>query len=112
MAQMSLPYSIIFCTCPNQESAERIARSLVEAQLAACVNILPNVTSVYRWQGEVESAQELLLIIKARSDDYVAIEQHIKALHPYTVPEIIATAVQSGSLDYLHWIDSCHSFDR
>lgn len=105
---MSTPYQIVFCTCPDRDTAENIARLLVESGLAACVNILPNITSIYRWQGQLERAEELLLVIKTRQDAYSVLESTIKQHHPYQVPEIIAVSIESGLPDYLHWIDSCH----
>ena len=104
-------YQIILCTCPDKDTAEKIARLLVDDRLAACVNILPRITSVYRWREQVESAQEHLLLIKANKSSYQAIEQTIKKHHPYELPEIIAVPVESGLPEYLHWIDSCHSYN-
>lgn len=100
-------HQIILCTCPDRECAEQIAGNLIESQLAACVNILPSVTSVYQWQGEIETTQELLLMIKSHQERYPALENRIKELHPYDVPEIIAVSIERGSHDYLKWIDSC-----
>lgn len=102
-------YHLIYCTCPNQETAEQIARQLVSDKLAACVNILPGVSSIYQWQGEIETAQEHLLLIKSQQARYAAIEAAIKVIHPYQVPEIIAVAIDNGSTEYLQWIDSCLS---
>lgn len=102
-------HHLIYCTCPNQESAEQIAQRLISDRLAACVNILPGVSSVYEWQGQIETAQEHLLLIKSPKARYAAIEAAIKALHPYELPEIIAVAIESGSAEYLQWIDSCLS---
>lgn len=102
---------LIYCTCPDQETAERIAGQLISQKLAACVNILPGVRSVYEWQGQIETAQEHLLLIKSPQAQYAAIEAAIKALHPYQLPEIIAVAIERGSADYLKWIDSCLSTD-
>lgn len=102
-------YHLIYCTCPDVEAAEKIARQLVMDKLAACVNILPGVRSIYQWQGDVETAQEHLLLIKSQQSLYTAIETAIKSLHPYDVPEIIAVVLDSGSTDYLQWIDSCVS---
>jgi periplasmic divalent cation tolerance protein len=93
-------HHLILCTCPS-------ARHLVEAHLAACVNILPGLRSVYLWQGEIEAAQEQLLLIKSAQSQYAAIESAIKTLHPYQLPEIIALPIQQGSAEYLQWIDSC-----
>lgn len=100
-------YHVILCTCPDAEIAESIARQLITERLAACVNILPGVRSVYAWQGVVETAQEHLLLIKSSQQHYPAIEAAIKGLHPYQLPEIIAMPIEQGSDDYLRWIDSC-----
>lgn len=105
---MSTHYQLLLCTCPDKALAEKIARLLVESNLAACVNILPNITSVYRWQGEIECATEFLLLIKARQSVYSALESLIKSQHPYQIPEIIAVAIECGLPEYLHWIDSCY----
>ncbi|WP_020564640.1 divalent-cation tolerance protein CutA [Methylosarcina fibrata] len=106
---MSKAVQIILCTCPDQETAENIARLLIERNLAACVNILPGLTSYYRWQGQIESAQELLLLIKSSGARYSAVEAAILENHPYELPEIVAVPVEQGLPDYLHWIDSCLS---
>lgn len=100
-------YQIIFCTCPDKTSAELIARHLVEKELAACINILPSVTSIYRWQDNIETAEEHLLLIKSRQNRYPELEQQLRSLHPYEVPEIIAASIENGLPDYLTWIDSC-----
>ncbi len=104
---MSSDYQIILCTCPDNDTAENIASLLVEAHLAACVSILPNITSIYRWQGQIEHAEELLLVIKTRQEAYLALEDIIKRHHPYEIPEIIALPIERGLPDYLHWMDSC-----
>ncbi|QSB02608.1 divalent-cation tolerance protein CutA [Methylomonas sp. EFPC1] len=104
-------YQLILCTCPDLEVADKLAGTLITQKLAACVNILPGVRSVYEWQGEIETAQEHLLLIKSHQDRYAAIEATLKSLHPYQLPEIIAVAIASGSLDYLKWIDSCLGID-
>lgn len=97
-------YLTVFCTVPDPETARRIAQTVVHEGLAACVNLLPELTSVYRWQGEVQENTELLLIIKTRQEHYPALEDRIKALHPYEVPEIIALGIEVGSRSYLDWI--------
>jgi periplasmic divalent cation tolerance protein len=107
MQDNSAMYHLIYCTCPNRETAESIARQLVSDKLAACVNIVPGVQSVYEWQGQIETAQEHLLLIKSPQAGYAAIESAIKAIHPYQLPEIIAVAIERGSAEYLKWIDSC-----
>lgn len=104
-------YQLILCTCPDVEVADKLAGTLISQKLAACVNILPGVRSVYEWQGEIETAQEHLLLIKSHQDRYAAIEATLKSLHPYQLPEIIAVAIESGSLDYLKWIDLCLGID-
>lgn len=104
---MSTQHQVIFCTCPDFDTANKIARHLVSAKLAACVNILPAVTSVYEWQGQIETAQEQLLLIKSCQTHYATIEAEIKNLHPYELPEIIAVAIENGLPDYLNWINSC-----
>lgn len=102
-----MSHCVILNTCPDAATAEQIARLLLERRLAACVNILPGLTSVYRWQGEVESAQECLLLIKTGAEHYAAIEACIRSHHPYELPEIIAFSIDQGLPAYLQWIDSC-----
>ncbi len=95
---------IILSTCPDRDSAERLARALVEQGKAACVNILPGIRSLYRWQGRLESAEELLLLIKSNSQAYPGAERLIQQLHPYELPEIVAVPVENGLPAYLDWI--------
>ncbi len=102
-------HQIILCTCPDQKSAEDIASYLVSQKLAACVNIIAGVTSIYAWQGKLEKAQEHMLLIKSHSKQYPAIEQKIKSLHPYELPEIIAVPIERGLPEYLQWINTCLS---
>jgi periplasmic divalent cation tolerance protein len=107
MARMEdAAHLLVITNCPVSELAERLARTLVEQRLAACVNVLPPMRSLYRWQGEVESAEECLLLIKARRADYPALEARIRELHPYDVPEVIATPIVTGLAEYLNWIDA------
>ena len=103
---MDQPYLLIYCTCPDQALAERIAEALVADRLAACVNIVPGITSIYRWQGEVQHDSELLLLIKTHSECYPALEARIRELHSYELPEIIAVPIQRGSESYLAWLDA------
>jgi periplasmic divalent cation tolerance protein len=103
-------YQIILCTCPDKDTAEKIARLLLNDKLTACVNILPGITSMYLWHEQIESAQEQLLLIKAKKSCYEAIEKTIIEHHPYELPEIIAVPIENGLPEYLHWIDSCHSY--
>ena len=95
---------LILTNCPDEESANAIALALVEAKLAACVNILPRVQSIYRWQGVVESATEIPLFIKSTVTNYPALEAAIRERHPYDVPEIIALPIQAGLPAYLNWV--------
>jgi periplasmic divalent cation tolerance protein len=95
---------VVFCTCGDSGEAQRIARDLVEARLAACVNILPSIQSVYRWRGEVETAQEVLLFIKTLAARFPELQQRIIHLHSYETPEIIAVPVSAGLDKYLGWI--------
>jgi periplasmic divalent cation tolerance protein len=95
---------VIFCTCPTEEEAGRIANDLVASGLAACVNLLPAVESIYRWQGTVEKAREILLIIKTTERQFAGIRDRIGELHSYEVPEMIALPVVSGSEPYLAWL--------
>lgn len=98
-------YVIVMTTCPDDEQATRLAVALVEKKLAACVQ-LSHITSIYRWQGAVETGKEVRLAIKARGADYEAIEALILAMHSYETPEVIAIPVVAGSRNYLDWIDS------
>lgn len=100
---------IILCTCPDKHSAEKIAHLLIADNLAACVNIVPGITSIYKWKGQIESAQEHLLLIKSNVSNYPLLETAIKAHHPYELPEIIAIPIVNGLPEYLNWIDSCLS---
>lgn len=98
-------YCVILCTCPDQTSAELIANTLVKNKLAACVNIVPGLTSIYQWQGNLEKSQELLLIIKSRSEVFSSVENAILTHHPYELPEIISIPLKNGFSNYLSWID-------
>lgn len=98
-------HQLILTTCPDAQVADTIAHGLVAERLAACVNVLPPVQSVYRWQGKVESSEERLLVIKARAADYAALERRIRELHPYDVPEVIALPIETGLAAYLAWLD-------
>jgi periplasmic divalent cation tolerance protein len=95
----------LYCTVPDPETARSISDTLVNERLAACCNIVPEMTSVYRWKNKVEVDSELLLIIKSRSSLFPQIEKRIKNLHPYSVPEIIALPIKNGSVEYLKWMD-------
>src|SRR3954469_12888372 len=96
---------LAFCTFPDAETARRIAREIVERRLAACGNVLPQIHSVYRWQGKIESVDEALVIFKLPSDRYAEFESKIRSLHPYDVPEIIACMIDRGLPEYLLWVN-------
>jgi periplasmic divalent cation tolerance protein len=95
---------VVFCTVGSEENAHQIANALVEDKLAACVNVIPGLLSFYRWQGMIHRDQEWLLMIKSTEEAFEKLEQRIKELHTYTVPEIIALPVIQGSMDYLNWM--------
>ena len=95
---------ICFCTCPDTDTAERLAEALVEERLAACANILPGLRSVYRWQAEVERADETLLLIKTVRERFDALSARIKALHPHELPEVLAVEAAAGLPAYLRWV--------
>ena len=98
-------FQIVLTTCPDEACAERIARALVEEGLAACVNILPPMRSVYRWKGKIEDATELLLVIKSTVARFPAIRERLRDLHPYELPEIIAVPIVDGLPEYLAWLN-------
>ncbi len=97
-------FQIVLTTCPDAEIAETIARGLVADGLAACVNVLPPMRSIYTWKGQTETAEEYLLLVKSQRLQYEAIEQRIRALHPYELPEIVALPIASGLAGYLAWL--------
>lgn len=98
-------YCIIFVTCGNKEEAEKIAESIVLEKLAACVNIVPTIQSIYFWEDKLCNEKEVLLIIKTKSILYNQLEKRIKDLHSYKVPEIILLTIEQGNPDYLKWIE-------
>ena len=100
---------LVYCTVPDTETGQRIARHLVEYRLAACVNLLPGIESVYRWKGEIHQDSEVFLMIKSRSEDYNAVENAIRKLHPYELPEIIAVPLSNGLPAYLEWVRTVHN---
>lgn len=95
---------LVLTNLPDQDSASKLARTLIEQHAAACVNILPACNSVYRWQGKVEEASEVPLLIKTTRAGYARLEQLIRDHHPYELPEIIAVTVDSGLPAYLDWV--------
>ena len=96
---------VVLMTAGSHEEADRIATALVGESLAACVNIIPGVTSVYRWEGEIQRDQEWLLVAKSQSELLEALVARIQSLHSYDVPEILALPVAGGSEAYLRWVD-------
>jgi periplasmic divalent cation tolerance protein len=96
---------IVLSTAGSEDEARKIARHLVERQLAACVNIVPQIESIYRWQGKVESSQEWLLLIKTTAEKFPAVRDALRELHSYELPECIAISVEDGSAEYLQWIE-------
>ncbi len=95
---------IVFVTTPNFEEAERLARSLVESKLAACVQVLPEMTSFYSWKGKIQNDRENLLLIKTLGEKFDDLEAFIKSNHSYEVPEIVAVRAEHVSDDYLAWM--------
>lgn len=97
---------IVLCSCPDAGVADDLARRLVEARLAACVSLLPGIRSVYRWQGRVEQADEVLLLAKTTAARLEALQATLVEHHPYELPEVLAVAVGSGLDRYLDWVDA------
>ena len=95
---------VVFSTFPDGETAARIARTLVDEQLAACVNLVPTVRSIYRWEGKVCDEAETLAVIKTTAERYAALAAKITELHPYQVPEVIALPLADGHPPYLAWL--------
>lgn len=100
-----LEYRIVLCTIDSIKNANELAHNLVKARLAACVNIVSGVTSVYEWENSICEENEYLLIIKTKSDLYKKLETKIKEIHPYEVPEIVSLKIDNGSKSYLDWIE-------
>ncbi|MEJ1296828.1 MAG: divalent-cation tolerance protein CutA [Candidatus Sedimenticola sp. (ex Thyasira tokunagai)] len=98
---------LVYCTCPDRETATTIAGRLIDERLAACVTISTPVTSVYHWQGACETAEELQLLIKTTRPRYPELERRIQTLHPYELPEIVAVTVERGLPGYLNWVNQC-----
>jgi periplasmic divalent cation tolerance protein len=95
---------IVFSTTGSEDEANKIAHYLVEHHLAACVNIIPKIESVYRWQGKVESSQEWLLLIKTKVEKFPGVRDAIRELHSYDLPECIAVSIEDGSAEYMEWL--------
>ena len=97
--------TISFVTCGSKDEADKIAKALVEEKLAACVNILPGITSVYFWEGQLNQGSEHLLVIKSTQKASEALTKRVRELHSYDVPEVITYPVQSGNEEYLKWVE-------
>uniref|UniRef100_A0A6M2EJ23 Protein CutA, chloroplastic n=1 Tax=Populus davidiana TaxID=266767 RepID=A0A6M2EJ23_9ROSI len=100
----TVPSIVVYVTVPNREAGKKLANSIVKEKLAACVNIVPGIESVYQWQGEIQSDAEELLIIKTRQSLLEALTEHVKANHEYEVPEVISLPITGGSIPYLKWL--------
>ena len=96
---------LILCTCPATGIAGDIAQALVAGKFAACVNIVPGIASRFRWRGNIDQADEHLLLIKTTRDRYPDVEQKVRSMHPYELPEIIAVSIAQGLAEYLEWIE-------
>jgi periplasmic divalent cation tolerance protein len=101
-----MAYSLILSTASSKDEAQHIARALVERKLVACVNIIGPIDSIYRWKGEVETAQEFLLLMKTDSEWFERVRDAVKSLHSYEVPEVIQVPVENGLPAYLQWIST------
>jgi len=101
---MSSNHLVVLCTCPDEQTARRLAEAVVADKLAACVNILPGVTSVFYWEGEAQSEQEHLLVIKTSDIAYSRLESRLVELHPYELPEVIAVGIERGLAGFLDWV--------
>lgn len=98
-------FQIVLCTCPNNQVAHQLASRLVEDKLAACVNIISGVKSIYRWQGKIETDDEVQLVIKSKKQLFNPLADKINLLHPYDVTEVIALDIQQGNQAYLTWLE-------
>ena len=103
---------VCFCTCPDTDTAQRIADALVEERLAACVNVVPGLRSVYRWKGAVECSDEVLLLVKTVAGRLDALCARITVLHPHELPEVIAVEASGGLSAYLDWVAECSNEDQ
>jgi periplasmic divalent cation tolerance protein len=96
---------VVLVTCASEEEGLKIAQALVEERLAACINLLSPIRSIYRWEGKIWDEREWLLIIKTQKERFESIEKRVKSLHSYSVPEIIGLPIVEGSSSYLHWLE-------
>lgn len=98
-------FSVVYITSPTHEVAKKIARGLIENKLAACVNIIPSITSIYKWEGKIEEDSEILLMVKTRTQIVEEVTAFVKANHPYSVPEVISTPIEAGHDLYLKFLN-------
>jgi periplasmic divalent cation tolerance protein len=96
--------AVVLVTAPNEENAALIARTLVEEGLIVCANLLPNVRSIYKWEGSIADEREVMLVLKAPATSYAALQARILSLHPYNVPEVLRLEVPEGSPAYVKWV--------
>ena len=101
---MANPYCVVLVTAPDKKTSEKLAKGLVEARLAACVNVLPGLSSVYWWQGKVKTADELLLVVKSRTNLVPEIITFVRQNHPYSTPEVLSLPILQGNPAYLDWL--------
>ncbi|MCU7843648.1 MAG: divalent-cation tolerance protein CutA [Candidatus Thiodiazotropha sp. (ex Monitilora ramsayi)] len=104
---MPTTHLLILSTAPDPETAEQLANALIEQRLAACVNLLPQITSLYEWKGKLQKSGEVLMMIKSTKQNYSALEAVLRAKHPYELPEILAVPVEQGLQGYLDWVERC-----
>lgn len=95
---------VVYITAPNEDEAARMAKALVEARLAGCVNIIRNIRSIYNWQGRIEDEPEVLMVVKTQKSLFEELSKKVRELHSYSVPEIIALPIVEGSQDYIRWL--------
>lgn len=96
---------VVLITCPTKASARRLAEELVKRRAAACVNIVPSIDSVFRWQGRLERSREVLLVVKTTAAHFESLRRAVVRLHPYDVPEVIALPLVAGHRPYLQWVE-------
>lgn len=104
-----MEHVVVFITAPDENTAADIARVLVGDGLAACVNIVRNIRSIYKWQGKMEDASEVLMIAKTSRDKFSALEEKVRKMHPYDVPEIVSVPITQGSDPYIEWLSNAVS---
>lgn len=98
-------FVVVLITAPNEDVAAEMAKNIVASRLAACVNIIRNIRSIYRWQGKIEDESEVLMLVKTRKEHFRELEKRVRELHPYAVPEIIALPIIEGFEGYLGWLE-------